>query len=43
MNEIASSVGYRDGNYFAKIFKRKSAIAPLNIGVNSHNERLYYK
>lgn len=21
MNEIASSVGYRDGNYFAKILK----------------------
>ncbi|WP_342985000.1 response regulator transcription factor [Clostridium saudiense] len=28
MNEIASSVGYRDGNYFAKIFKKEVGYSP---------------
>ena len=28
MNEIASQVGYRDGNYFAKIFKKEFGYSP---------------
>ena len=28
MNEIASRVGYRDGNYFAKTFKKETGYSP---------------